>query len=388
MRPMSCRRIHIYILSETLNPTLLGLCVFTFLLVMGELPELTELIINQGVPATSIFKLFSFQLPTLLSVALPLAFLLGVLIAFGRLSSDHEFTALKATGTSLFSLLKPVLLLALVCSFITAAMLHYGKPAGKAAFRSQVFAIASSHASVGIKAGVFNDSFDGLILYVSDKNEKTGQMSNIFITDERSTTEPATIFAHKGSFISNTAEKNLTLRLFDGTIHALSSSPQQTYQLANFATYDLNLDTGRAQQDLVDRSRSLSEYTSLELLAESRRITDPVRLKRIWSDLHRRNSVSFAPFFFALIGIPLGLQASRSGKGSGFTLALCTALFYYLLLKVAANLVSEDLLPAWGAFYLPNLVFLAGGSYAIYRSAIEKPLRLRLPACFCRRNRA
>jgi lipopolysaccharide export system permease protein len=250
-----------------------------------------------------------------------------------------------------------------------------------------VFAIASSHASVGVKAGVFNDSFEGLILYVSDKNEKTNQMSNIFITDERSTTEPATIFAHRGLFISNEAEKKLTLRLFDGTIHSLSRGPKQTYQLANFATYDLNLDAEQARQDLADRSRSLSEYTSFELLAEARRIGEPSRLKRIWSDLHRRNSLSFAPFFFALIGIPLGLQASRSGKGSGFTLALSTALFYYLLLKIAANLVSEDLLPVSIAFYLPNLVFLAAGSYAIYRCAVERPLRLRLPACFCRWSR-
>lgn len=375
---MSCRRIHAYILYETLMPTLLGLGVFTFLLVMGELPGLTELVINQGVPASKIFKLFSFQLPTLLSVALPLAFLLGVLLAFGRLSSDHEFTALKATGTSLFSLLKPILFLALCCSFVTAAMLHYGKPAGKAAFRDEVFAIASSHAGVGVKAGVFNDSFDGLILYVSDKDEKNNQMSNIFITDERSTTEPATIFAHKGAFLSDPAEKNLTLRLYDGSIHSLTRGPKPTYQLARFETYDLGLNVEEVRQDLGDRSRSLSEFTSFELLAESRRISDLPRRKRIWSDLHRRNSVSFAPFFFALIGIPLGLQVSRSGKGSGFTLALFTALFYYLLLKIAANLVSEDLLPAWLAFYLPNLVFLAAGSYAIYRSAIEKPLRLSL----------
>lgn len=383
MRPMSCRRIQTYILYETLMPTLLSLGVFTFLLIMGELPDLTELVINQGVSSTSIFKLFSFQLPALLAVALPLAFLLGVLLAFGRLSSDHEFTALKATGTSLFALLKPVLLLALVFSFVTAVMEHYGKPAGKAAFRDQVFTIASNHASVGVKAGVFNDSFEGLTLYVTDKDEKNGQMSHVFIADERSTAEPTTIFARKGFFIANDVEKTLTLRLYEGSIHSLSRDAKQTYQLADFETYDLNLNAEQARQDLAERSRSLSEYTSLELLAESRRISDSVRLKRIYADVHRRNSKSFAPFFFALIGIPLGLQVSRSGKGSGFTLALCTALCYYLLLKIAANLVNEDLLPVEIAFYLPNLVFLAGGSYAIYRSAIEKPLRLRLPAC-CR----
>jgi len=383
MRSMSCRRIHTYILHEILLPTLLSLGVFTFLLVMGEFPDLTELVINQRVSAASIFTLFSFQLPALLAVALPLAFLLGVLLAFGRLSSDHEFTALKATGTSLFALLKPVLLLALVFSLVTAVMEHYGKPAGKAAFRDQAFVIASTHAGVGVKAGVFNDSFDGLILYVTDKNEKTGQMSNVFITDLRSAKEPTTIFARKGFFIANDAEKSLALRLYEGSIHSLSRDTKQTYQLAHFETYDLNLNAEQARQDLAERSRSLSEYTSFELLAESRRISDPARLKQLYSDLHRRNSKSFAPFFFALIGIPLGLQVSRSGKGSGFTLALCTALCYYLLLKIAANLVKENLLPVGVAFYLPNLVFLAGGSYAIYRSAIEKPLRLRLPAC-CR----
>ncbi|MCF6178825.1 MAG: LptF/LptG family permease, partial [Geopsychrobacter sp.] len=169
---MKTRRINRYIFFETLTPTLLGLIVFTFILIMGRLPSLTELVVNKGVPLFSIFKLFSYLLPTFLSITIPLSFLLGILLAFGRLSSDGEFIALKSTGISLYTLLIPILSFSLVCVLITAGLTLFGEPFGKAAFRDQIFTMASNRASIGIQGGVFNDSFDDLVIYAETMDDK------------------------------------------------------------------------------------------------------------------------------------------------------------------------------------------------------------------------
>ena len=80
-----------------------------------------------------------------------------------------------------------------------------------------------------------------------------------------------------------------------------------------------------------------------------------------------------------LIGVPLGLQSQRSGKGAGFTLALIIFLVYYILLSLAGNIADKGLLPAAIILWLPNLCFLLGGSWLLHSTAIEKPLKTFSP---------
>lgn len=381
---MANRRINTYIFREILTPTLLGLVVFTFILVMGRLPGLTEMVVNKGVPLGSILKLFGYLLPTFLSITIPLSFLLGILLAFGRLSADSEFIALKSTGISLYSLLMPVLLFAIACASITAGLTLYGEPLGKSAFRDQVFAIASDRASIGVQAGVFNDSFDDLVIYAESMEDRREQMLNVFISDERSAQDPANIFASNGRFIHNPEQQTLTLRLSQGTIHHLTSGAKESYQTIGFKTYDINLNLDQGQSHAASRSRSLGEYSPEQLIAASKDATDIRQRNRFTTELHKRISTSAAPLLFALIGIPLGLQSNRSGKGAGFALALGIALCYYVLLSLSGTLASKGILPAALILYLPNLLFLSAGVFFIHRTAIEKPIRLPLSHLFSR----
>lgn len=373
---MATRRINLYVFREILTPTLLGLVVFTFILVMGRLPGLTEMVVNKGVPLGSIIKLFGYLLPTFLSITIPLSFLLGILLAFGRLSSDSEFIALKSTGISLYSLLLPVLCFAIACVVVTAGLTLYGEPLGKSAFRDQVFTIASDQASVGIEGGVFNDSFDGLIIYAEIMDNQQEQMLNVFISDERSAQEPANIFAQQGRFIHNPEYQTLTLRLNHGTIHHLTKGDKDSYQTIGFNTYDINLDLNKGLADAESRSKSLGEYSPGQLMTAKDNATENRQKNRYATELHKRISTSAAPLVFALIGIPLGLKSNRSGKGAGFALALGIALCYYVLLSLSGTFASKGVLPAAIILYLPNLLFFSAGTFFIHRTAIEKPLNL------------
>ncbi len=389
MPPMATRRINSYIFREILTPTLLGLVVFTFILVMGRLPGLTEMVVNKGVPLSSILKLFGYLLPTFLSITIPLSFLLGILLAFGRLSADGEFIALKSTGISLYSLLRPVLFSAFVCMLITGGLTLFAEPFGKSAFRDQIFTIASDQASVGIEGGVFNDSFDGLIIYAETMQDKREEMLNVFISDERSAQEPVNIFAKKGRFINNPQFQTLTLRLSQGTIHHLTSGNKESYQTIGFSTYDINLDLNKGLADAASRSKSLGEYTPRQLIDARREASDSRQRNRFATELHKRFSTSAAPLVFALIGIPLGLQSNRSGKGAGFAVALGIALCYYVLLNLSGTLASKGVLPAAIILYLPNLLFFSVGIFFIHRTAIEKPVsfpRLSFKRLFDRKS--
>lgn len=379
MPAMATRRINRYIISEVLTPTLLGLVIFTFILIMGRLPDLTELVVNKGVPLVDILQLFYYLLPNFLTITIPLAFLLGILLAFGRLSADSEFIALKSTGVSLYALLAPVLVLALLGTFITAALNLYGKPLGKTAFRDHLFTIASDRASAGLESGIFNDRFENLVIYAEQVDERNDQMRKVFLSDERSAKSPANIFAEQGRFIRNPRQQTLVLRLSKGTIHYLATDQSASYQTIAFSTYDVNLNISHGLEKTSERERAISELTPEEILAARKKGTHPGLRHSLDIELHKRISTSMTPFVFALIGIPLALQANRSGKGAGFAMALAISLGYYVLLSLARTLADKALIPPFIILYLPNLVFLSGGLFFIYRTATEKPVSVLLP---------
>lgn len=340
---------------------------------------MTEMIISKGVPATDIIALFVFLMPTFLSVTVPLSFLLGILLAFGRLSADSEYIALKASGISLYSMVKPVAFLALFFTLVTAAITLLIEPASKTALRSKIFDIASTSLNVSVKPGVFNDDIPGIVLYAQGVDERQGIMRDVFISDQRNNSTPTTITAREGLFISNPDNLVLTLRLRNGEIHRQPGSVEQdTYQTVSFYNYDINLDFSKQLGQEEQRNRSRSELSWTELNQAIQATPPGKQLYRLEAELHERIVIACAPLVLILIGIPLGLQSQRSGKGAGFALALLVFLVYYVLLSFAGTLADKGIFPSAFILWLPNLVFLAGGSFFLYRVASERPVLIHL----------
>jgi lipopolysaccharide export system permease protein len=370
---MPATRIHRYLLREIAVPTTLGLVVFTFVLLMGRMLRLTDLVISKGVPPGEIARLFVCLLPTFLVLTVPLAVLLGILVGFGRLSADSEIIALKSSGFSLYSLLLPALGLAVPAALLTAWLTLEAEPAGYAAFRNQVFQIAASRASVGFQPQVFNDEFQGLVFYANEIEERTGSMRDVFISDERVGATPSTIVASRGRIISDRDAMTLVLRLEGGTIHRRPPKDPNAYQVVRFDRYDLQLHLGPTTP-ATGRQKKTKELTFAELREGLRSAAEEEERRTLAAQLHRRLTLPLAPVLFALVGVPLGIHSQRSGRGGGFAIGLAVFLAYYLLQSLAETLTVEVGLPAAATMWTPSLLFLAGGMYLLQISAREKRL--------------
>jgi lipopolysaccharide export system permease protein len=372
---MSTARIHRYIAREIALPTLIGLLVFTFVLLMGRILKLVELVVNKGVPLGEMLQLFAYLLPAFLVITIPLAFLLGVLLGFGRLSADNEIVALKGSGIPLYGMLRPVLVLALLCTLGTAWLTLYGNPSGQSAFRDQVFEIARSRANVGILPRVFNDEFEGLVLYAGDIDERRGEMSGVFISDERIGATPAVILAGRGRVISDPEQRILTLRLENGTIHRRPVDKQgDTYQVIGFTTYDINLNMGQQLDEAGGRQKKLREFPLPELWAKLESAQTPEERRPLRVELHKRFALPLAPLVFALVGVPLGIRTQRSGKGGGFATALAIFMAYYICATFGETLALESGFPPLATLWAPNLLFFLAGLALLRRAARERPL--------------
>src|ERR1044072_7848261 len=117
-----------------LPPILLGLLVFTFVLIIPQIKEHAESFIAKGVSPGIVLTAMLLLVPQALALTIPMSLLLGLLIAFTRLSADREFVAMQACGIGLKRLLIPVGLVSCLALGATAYMWFYGYPNANQAF--------------------------------------------------------------------------------------------------------------------------------------------------------------------------------------------------------------------------------------------------------------
>src|SRR5512139_788105 len=142
------KTISLYILKEILPIFLIGLMVFTVILLMDKILNLIELVVNRGGSLSHILMLFAFISPSFLIMTIPISVLLATLLTFGRLSSDSEVTALKASGMSLYQLFVPISVFAVAAFLLASFLVFYGLPWGNKGFKATLYRLARSKADI------------------------------------------------------------------------------------------------------------------------------------------------------------------------------------------------------------------------------------------------
>jgi lipopolysaccharide export system permease protein len=368
--------LHQYIFREILVPFVLGLGVFTFVLLLARLLKLIELVVNKGIPVTSVARVFLFLLPAFLEVTVPMAMLLAILVAFGRLSADSEITALRSSGVSLYQLVPPVAMFVLIVTVATAGLAWYGRPWGNRSLRTAMWDIARSRATAGLKPQIFNDEFPGLIIYAEQIDPTNDQLEHVLISDERDQQQQNTIFARTGYMISDVEHETVTLRLLDGTIHTTDTAAKASYQ-TEFRSYDVNLDL-RASLDAPQEARDDPKELSIDQLYRAidakRAENKPVTGELV--EYHRKFSIPFACVVFGLIAMPLGIQPARSVRSRGFAVSLVVIFTYYILLSTGQGFAEQGRVPPVVGLWLPNVVLGALGLTLMRRAGRERPLAM------------
>lgn len=355
-----------YIFREITVPFIIGMTAFTGALLMGRFLKIAEMVVSQGVPFGEICRLIAYLFPSFALVTIPMAFLLAILLAFGRLSADSEIIAMKAGGAGLGRLMLPALGFATVTSIATLAIAVYAVPAGNSAFKSLLSRTVESGANLDIRERVFVDTFPGLVIYVDGYDSVTRTMKGVMIQDDRKPDNPLTIFAAKGAVSIDRSSRQARLLLEDGSIHNIHDS---NYRLVNFREYDLNL---KLDQSIRAINRNEADMSLSELRAGIQGGTaDPQLRKEMELEFHRRFATPFACFVFALLGVPLGIQNRRSGRGGGFAVSIGLLIIYYVVFSAAETAGEKGIVGAATAMWAPNLIFLMLGAWFFSRSSRE-----------------
>src|SRR5687768_2821765 len=143
-----------YIIRQILVPFFLGLLVFTFIFIIPEVMKYAEAFIARGVSPPVILHAMALLVPYALGLTIPMSLLLGLLVAFGRLSADREFVAMQACGVSLARLLRPVGLVSVAGWAVTSWVLIVALPNANQASREITFNVVAERAEGEVRPRV------------------------------------------------------------------------------------------------------------------------------------------------------------------------------------------------------------------------------------------
>jgi lipopolysaccharide export system permease protein len=367
------RLINRYILKEIALPFGMILFVLTFVLLMGKILQLMDLMINKGVRFTDIALLMLYLMPSFLMFTLPISLLIAILIGLGRLSGDNEITVLKMSGISLYQLSVPVAGAALVAFLMTLTTTLFLVPYGNLASRNLLYDMAKQKASIGIREKVFIDDFRGILLYAERIPLSGDYLEGVLISDNRISREPSTIIARKARLIYDPDTLAITLRLEDGSTHTVDTGLNH-YRKMDFRSYDVRLDLSPAFSEAKKTgSKSSTEMTAAELTGKlkSRGGINDEASRELAIELNKKLTIPFSCLVFAVLGVPLGIRAHRSIRSRGFTVGLAVVLIYYLMRLSGEALVETGRLAPLVGTWAPNAFFCLAGVLLFYCAARE-----------------
>jgi LPS export ABC transporter permease LptG/LPS export ABC transporter permease LptF len=369
-----------YVFREVFTPTLLGLAIYTFVLLMNAIFSVAELAIRKNLPVTSVFKLLALSLPQFLALTIPMSVLLGTLIGVGRLSADSEVIALRACGVSYRRILMPVLALGALGWLACCCMVIWIEPQSNfIRHRLATRLMLRSDLRKELKPRVFFEELPGLLLY-SDKVYQGGSSLEyvlLYQTDPQG--RDLITSARRGHLDYDPSTGNLRLLMEAGLTHRSDPTDPEDYQVYGAdrqmvlreadAGFKLRLRLLKEPQQKNYREQSLKEL-AVTWNKASEIDHEPTRRKlrgAIDVVFHERFAIPAACLVFAVIGFPLGIYNRRGGKSSGITLSLAVVLVYWLILTTGENLATEARVPPLVALWTGNILFTAAGILLIWR---------------------
>ena len=358
-----------YILRDVALHSLLGLFVFTVVLVAQNVLGYMEDLLAADVSAGALVRLVAMVLPSYQSYAIPTSLLFGVLLTFGRMSEDGEVVALRAAGVSVTRLLPPVLAVGALCVGLTGYVQFELEP--RSHYQLKSFVRELGRTTKVVEPGRFR-IVGTRTVYVTEAGDATCPYRGVLIGDLSDAPRPLFILAQCAS-LDPDASSGLALDLWRGAIH-FSDADTERYRKISFQSMKIALDL----EDIVYTAKKPRDYTLAELLDLKQRFargqTPEIRggngERTVDTQIHRRFAFPMASMVLAVLAVPLGIRPLRTGRSAGAITAIGVMALYWCGFA-AGELASErGLVPAWLGIWMPNVLVVAL-SIALIRATIR-----------------
>lgn len=426
-----------YVLKEHFAPFLFAFFTITFLLIIDYVPRIIDQVIDKNLSIFVVLELIGLNLAWMLALSVPMSVLVATLMAFGRLGSDYEIIAMKASGINLIRIILPLLAAGAVITFLMVQFNDQVLPDLNKKARLLSNDIRNMRPTLIFRSGVFISDIPGYLILIDKIDHKTSRVEGVRITDTRNPGKPRLIVADYGYLTVTNGGRNLQFDLYDGQVHLLDVENPENYRMVEFQQQQINVQ-GKASelvrtdtdyrtdremnieslQNQVDEAQAAMipleqkilesfdqkyDYLTTDSFQSSMRnlTTDSLALVRLqnevagWDRLVERNlqqirsqkrimakydleiykkySIPAASLAFILIGAPLGILARRGGMGVAIANSILLFIVYWAFLIGGEDVADRGIVSPFWAMWSANILIGIIGLYLLYLVVTEKP---------------
>ena len=264
------RLLHRYLLRQLVAPFFFALAALTGFMLISQVAKKFGALVGKGLPWPVITEVFVLSLPFIIAMTLPMAVLLAVLYTFSHLAADNEITAMRANGISPYQVLAPVLLWGMFMAAFNLAFVDQVLPRSNARLRSLLIDIGRKKAAFGLREQVINEVPPSkYFIRASRIDAATGRLKGVTIYDVGGEASRRIIYADSGSMAYAEGQTDLSLRLYDGSIHQYRPAEPTRFQLTYFSVNDIRVKNvyDELQRNTSESIRGDREMSTCEMLA-------------------------------------------------------------------------------------------------------------------------
>ncbi|MEI7798666.1 MAG: LptF/LptG family permease [Opitutaceae bacterium] len=372
--------IHRHIFANVVLTCAAAVGLFAFVLMMGNaLKDLLPLMLSGQLAWDTSLRLVGLLVPFVVSYALPMGMLTGILLVLGRMSAEGEITALRASGLSVAWLSAPILFAAILGVILCGLINFQFMPIARVAYHREMAAALQQNPLSFIVPKTFIRDFPGIVLYAG---EKKGAALKDFWLWELDTHNRVKRFARADSGRLNFDEPHNKLVL---TLERTQAEERDERDPENFteargaaawdqATFDLPLDkvTGQRAFGIKDKwltfNQLVEKWRQLKIIDTKLAPFERAQQRmQVQITMHEKFATAFSVLSFALIAIPLGIKASRKETSANLGIGLALTMAYYFATIVIGWCDSYLVLRPDLLIWLPTLSFQALGSWMLYK---------------------
>jgi len=209
--------------------------------------------LGKGLSVLTIFEYLFLNLAWIIALAVPMAVLIATLMAFGRMSEDNEINAMRASGISFTSILKPALIFGVIICLTLTYFNNYILPEMNFYARLLQGDIHKKRPGLEIEPGHFINTIPDYSMII--RKDNNGMMEDVRIFSKENQEIQTSIYSLTGEL--EMLDDAIVLMLYDGEIHELDLNDYKSYRRINFKQHKIIIpadDMMLARRDTSNRS--------------------------------------------------------------------------------------------------------------------------------------
>ena len=274
------KKLYRYIVSSFIGTFLFTFFIVLFILDMQFLWLYVDDLVGKGLELKILAELFFHMSITFIPMALPLALLLASLMCFGNFGEHYELVAMKASGISMWKVMRPLVIFSVLLSGLAFFISNSLIPVANLRGQTLLFDVRRQKLAFNIKEGVFYRDLDNYVIYVERKGADGSSIYGVKIydhTDRMGNTK--IISADSGMMSMSPNQRNIIFTLYDGynyTDVTTGDNYKQTrpFERMSFKQEQLkfslkDFDMTRSSEDMYKSSQQMMNIRQLNTALDS-----------------------------------------------------------------------------------------------------------------------